>query len=179
MLTDQLHDLENARSNITGQMEEAAAGSPQHKALEDRLTDVDGRIKAVDQMLAANSMQMAQAAAVPGAVVPPPPYVPHGPPEEVFVLGGLFIVVVLLPLSIALAKRIWRKSATAITSLPRELTDRLSRLEQTVDATSLEVERIGEGQRFLTRLFTEGEGGRAIGIGSAQPVEKKLPQRNP
>ena len=179
MLTDQLHDLENARSNITGQMEEAAAGSPQHKALEDRLTDVDGRIKAVDQMLAANSMQMAQAAAVPGAVVPPPPYVPHGPPEEVFVLGGLFIVVVLLPLSIALAKRIWRKSATAITSLPRELTDRLSRLEQTVDATSLEVERIGEGQRFLTRLFTEGEGARAIGIGSAQPVEKKLPQRNP
>ena len=179
VLNDQLHDLQNTRSNITGQMEEAAAGSPEHKALEDRLTDVDGRIKAVDQMLAANSMQMAQAAAVPGAVVPPPPYVPQGPPEEVWVISGLFIVVVLLPLSIAFAKRIWRRSATAITSLPRELTDRLLRLEQTVDATSLEVERIGEGQRFLTRLFTEGEGARAIGIGSAQPVEKKLPQRNP
>ena len=160
-------------------MEETAAGSPEHKALEDRLTDVDGRIKAVDQMLAGNSAQLAQAAAVPGAVIAPPPYVPSGPPDEVYVLAGIFMLVVLLPLSIALAKRIWRRGATAITSLPRELTDRLLRLEQTVEATSLEVERIGEGQRFLTRLFTEGEGARALGVGAAQPVEKRLPQRNP
>ena len=177
VLTGQLRDLEGTRNDITGRMEDIAAGSPEHKALEDRLTDVDGRIKAVDQMLAGNSIQLAQAAAVPGAVVPPPPYVPHGPPDEVYFLTGLFIVVVLLPLSIAFAKRIWRKSATAITSLPRELTDRLLRLEQTVEATSLEVERIGEGQRFLTRLFTEGEGARAIG--AALPAEKKLSQRNP
>ncbi|HEY3134050.1 MAG TPA: hypothetical protein VGJ47_05415 [Gemmatimonadaceae bacterium] len=179
VLTGQLHELDGTRNEITGQMEEAAAGSPEHKALEDRLTDVDGRIKSVDQMLAGNSMQLAQAAAVPGAVVPPPPYVPNGPPDEVYVLAGIFMFVFLLPLSVAFARRIWRRSAVAVTTFPRELADRLLRLEQTVEATSLEVERIGEGQRFLTRLFTEGEGARAIGIGAAQPVEKKLPQRNP
>ena len=173
VLTGQLQELEGTRRDITSQMEETAAGSPEHKALEDRLTDVDGRIKAVDQMLAGNSAQLAQAAAVPGAVVQPPPDIPRGPPEEVYVLSGIFIIVVLLPLSIAFAKRIWRKSATAITSLPRELTDRLLRLEQTVEATSLEVERIGEGQRFLTRLFTEGEGARAIGASSAKAIENK------
>jgi hypothetical protein len=177
VLTGQLNDLEGMRRDITGQMEETPAGSPEHKALEDRLTDVDGRIKAVDQMLGANSMQLAQAAAVPGAVVETPPYRPPGPPDEVYELTGLIIVVVLFPLSIAFARRIWRKSAAAITSLPRELTDRLLRLEQTVEATSLEVERIGEGQRFLTRLFTEGEGARAIG--AALPAEKKLSERNP
>jgi hypothetical protein len=42
-----------------------------------------------------------------------------------------------------------------------------------VEATAVEVERIGEGQRFLTRLFTEGEGARAIGEGAAQPLERK------
>ena len=179
VLSSQLGELEGTRRDITGQLEEVAAGSPEHKALEDRLTDVDGRIKAVDQMLAANSTQMAQAAAIPGAVVPPPPYIPHGPPEEAYFLGGMFMIIVFLPLSVALARRIWRRSAAAVTAFPRELADRLTRLEQTAEATSLEVERIGEGQRFLTRLFTEGEGARAIGIGAAQPVEKKLPQRNP
>jgi hypothetical protein len=173
VLNDQLHDLERTRSEITARMEETSAGSPEHKALEDRLTDVDSRIKAVDQMIAGNSMQLAQAAAVPGAVLRTPPYVPPGPPDEVYVLAGLFFVVVLMPLSIAFAKRIWRRSATVITSLPRELTDRLLRLEQTVEATSLEVERIGEGQRFLTRLFTEGEGARALGTGTAKPLEVK------
>ena len=175
VLNDQLHDLERTRSDITGRMEETTAGSPEHKALEDRLTDVDSRIKAVDQMIGANSMQLAQSAAIPGAVVPPPPYVPQGPPDEVYVLAGIFFIVVLMPLSIAFAKRIWRRSATVITSLPRELTDRLLRLEQTVEATSLEIERIGEGQRFLTRLFTEGESARGLGAGAAKPIEVKPP----
>jgi hypothetical protein len=175
VLNDQLHDLERTRSDITSQMEEASDGSPEQKSLQGRLTDVDARIKAVDQMIAGNSMQLAQAAAIPGAVVPPPPYVPQGPPDEVYVLAGLFFVVVLMPLSIAFAKRIWRRSATVITSLPRELTDRLLRLEQTVEATSFEVERIGEGQRFLTKLFTEGEGARALGTGAAKPIEVKSP----
>jgi hypothetical protein len=173
VLRGQLGDLEGTRRDIARQLDEVTAGSPEQKALVDRLNDVDARIKAVDQMLAGNATQIAQAAAIPGAVVPPPPYVPTGVPDEVFVLSGIFMIVVLLPLSIALAKRIWRRSATVITSFPRELTDRLQRLEQTVEATSLEVERIGEGQRFLTRLLTEGEGARAIGAGTAKPVEVK------
>ena len=66
--------------------------------------------------------------------------------------------------------------------IPKEITERLSRMEQAVEATAVEVERIGEGQRFLTRLFTEGEGARAIGAGAAQPLERKQaksPERLP
>ena len=48
-----------------------------------------------------------------------------------------------------------RKYADA--SLPDELTNRFTRLEQAVDAVAIEVERIGEGQRFLTRLVTEND----------------------
>ena len=33
--------------------------------------------------------------------------------------------------------------------------DRLARIEQAVDAIAIEVERIAEGQRFLTKLQTE------------------------
>ena len=175
VLSDQLNELEDTRRGITNQLQQVSTDSPERKPLEDRLVDVDTRIKAVDQMLAGNAAQLAQAAAIPGAVVERPPEVRQGPPEEAFVLGGLFMILVFFPLSVALARRIWKRSATVITSLPRELSERLARLEQATESTALEVERIGEGQRFLTKLFTDGEAARALGSGAAQPVESKLP----
>lgn len=177
-LTDQLEELESTRREISSQLQTLPAG-PEKTALETRLTDIAGRISAVDQMLASNAASLAQASAIPGAVVEPPPYVRQGPPEEVYVIGTIFMIIVLLPLSIALARRVWRRSAAVVTSFPRELVDRLSRMEQAVEATAVEVERIGEGQRFLTRLFTEGEGARAIGAGAAQPLERKQATKSP
>ena len=115
------------------------------------MADIDSRITSVDHLLASNATDIAKAAAIPGAVVEPPRVVENGPPEEAWVLGGMFMVIVLLPLSIAWARRIWRRSAAAVASFPREIGDRLLRMEQALEATSVEVERIGEGQRFLTR----------------------------
>ncbi|HVS61328.1 MAG TPA: hypothetical protein VHE82_11610 [Gemmatimonadaceae bacterium] len=180
-LNNQLGELQNTRREISSQLEDMA-GSPERTALEARLKDVDARTSAVDQMLAGNAAQIAQAAAIPGAVVEPPRVIREGPPDDAYVLGGLFMLIVFLPLSVALARRIWRRSAAVVTSFPREIAERLSRMEQAVEATAVEVERIGEGQRFLTRLFTEGEGARAIGAGAAQPLERKQtksPERLP
>ncbi len=36
-----------------------------------------------------------------------------------------------------------------------EFANRLSRLEQAVDSVAIEVGRMGDGQRFMTRFFTE------------------------
>ena len=181
-LSNQLDELESTRREITSQLEDVSTGVPERTALETRMKDVDSRIAAVDGMLASNAAQIAQTAAIPGAVVEPPQIIRQGPPEEAYIVGTVFMVIVLLPLSIALARRIWRRSATVVTSFPREIAERLLRMEQAVEATALEVERIGEGQRFLTRLFTEGEGARAIGAGAAQPLERKQaksPERLP
>jgi hypothetical protein len=181
-LTNQLEELESTRRDISGQLEELPAG-PDRTALETRMKDVDSRISAVDQMLAANAAQLSQAAAAPGAVIEQPPVriVREGPPVEA-VVGMAFLFAVFLPLSIAFTRRIWRRSAAAVTSFPREIAERLQRMEQAIEATALEVERIGEGQRYLTRLFTEGESARAIGSGSAQPIQlkpAKAPDRLP
>ncbi len=181
-LNNQLDKLQSTRREITSQLEDVSTGVPERTALETRMKDVDSRIATVDQMLAGNAAQIAQAAAIPGAVVEPPQFVRQGPPEEAYIIGTIFIFVFFLPLSIAFARRIWRRSAAVVTSFPREIADRLSRMEQAVEATAVEVERIGEGQRFLTRLFTEGEGARAIGAGAAQPLERKQtksPERLP
>lgn len=37
----------------------------------------------------------------------------------------------------------------------KEISERLSRLEQIAEATAVEIERIGEGQRFTTKLLSE------------------------
>jgi hypothetical protein len=172
-LTDQLNDLQGTREELSRQLDQADGGTASQKALEARLADVDQRISTVDKMLAANAVQLAQSAAIPGAVVEQPPPMQNGVPDEAFVLGGIFMIIVFLPLSIAFARRIWRRSAAAVTSFPKEITERLFRMEQAVEATAVEVERIGEGQRFLTRLFTEGEGARALGAGTQAPIPQK------
>jgi hypothetical protein len=181
-LSNQLDELEDTRRGIISQLEDVAPGSPERKPLETRLTGIDSRITTVDQALASNAADISKSAAVPGAIVEPPRIINEGPPEEAFVLGGIFMIIVFFPLSIAFARRIWRRSSAAVTTFPREIIDRMVRMEQAMEATAVEVERIGEGQRFLTRLFTEGEGARPLGAGAAQPIERKsvkAPERLP
>jgi hypothetical protein len=181
-LNNQLDELQSTRREITSQLEDVSAGSPERTPLETRMTDIDSRIANVDKMLASNATDISKVAAIPGAVVEPPRVIDQGPPEEAYVLGGMFMILVFLPLSIAYARRIWRRGSTAVAAFPREIGDRLLRMEQAVEATAVEVERIGEGQRFLTRLFTEGEGVRPLGSGAAQPIERKsvkAPERLP
>jgi hypothetical protein len=52
---------------------------------------------------------------------------------------------------------------------PGDLSDRLTHLEHTVDAVAIEIERIGEGQRFITRSFVENAAPQAQGEGGAEP----------
>jgi len=181
-LNNQLDELQSTRREITSQLEDLTAGSPERKPLETRMTDIDSRITTVDQMLASNATDISKAAAIPGAVVEPPRVIKDGPPQEAYALGGIFMLVVLLPISVAVARRIWRRSAVAVTGFPREIGERLLRMEQALEATAVEVERIGEGQRFLTRLFTEEGGARPLGAGSPQSIERKsvkAPERLP
>ena len=172
-LSSQLEGLEDKRRDLSQRLEEPMVGGADRKGLEQRITDIDGRISSIDKQIAESEAKIAQQAAVPGAVQPERPPVRNGPPDEVYVLAGMFIVIVLLPLSIALARRIWRRGVATITKLPAELTERLTRLEQGMDAVAVEVERIGEGQRFIARAFTEDGSLKAIGAGAAEPVEIK------
>jgi hypothetical protein len=58
--------------------------------------------------------------------------------------------------------------------IPNEVAGRLERIEQAVEAVAIEVERISEGQRFTTKLLSEGRGSdaRQIQSSSASPDRK-------
>jgi hypothetical protein len=72
-------------------------------------------------------------------------------PIVLFVMTGFTIVG--LPLARALARKWDRESGQP--KVPAEMTARLERMEQAIDAIAIEVERISEGQRFTTRLLSE------------------------
>jgi hypothetical protein len=169
-LGSQLEKLSDQRNDLVNRLHDESITGVDRKGLETRLSDVDARIQTLDKQIAVADQQVAQAAAVPTAVVEPPPPVYHndGPPEDI-ILASLFFVFVAFPLTIAFARRIWRRGSAAISAIPNDLMERMSRLDQSVDSIAVEVERIGEGQRFMTRLFTDA-GGRAIGAGAAEPV---------
>ena len=174
-LLNQLERAEDRREDLQEQLTRTSSGETVTRAgLEARIKDTDARIASLDAEIATAESRVATAAAVPGATtepprIPPPPRT--GPPEEAFVLGGMFIVFVMLPMAIAHARRIWRRPAAISTEMPAELTDRLNRLEQAVDAVAVELERVGEGQRYVTKVFTEQAGQRALGAGAAEPLE--------
>jgi hypothetical protein len=170
-LRNQLSRQQSLRRDLAREIDRAAPGGPQSAGLEARLAEVDARITALDKQLAVADQQVAQATAVPGAVVPDPPrpiVQRNGPSEEVVVLGTVFMVFVLMPLAVAYARRLWKRGATALMELPAELSERLTRLEQAVDAVAVELERVGEGQRYVTNLFADQ--GRALGPGAAEPL---------
>lgn len=168
VLGGQLEGLQSQRDDISRELQQETITGADRKGLEQRITQLDERITALDKQIADADVQVAKAAAVPGAAVDPPEPPRTGPPEEVWVLGTIFMLVVLLPMSIAYARRVWRRGAQIVTNIPKELTDRMMRVEQTVEASAIEIERIGEGQRFMTRVLTEGPSAHAVPSPSVQ-----------
>jgi acyl-CoA reductase-like NAD-dependent aldehyde dehydrogenase len=76
------------------------------------------------------------------------------PPQAVDLAFGFFItcavIIVGWPISRAFARRMDRRGAGP--ALDSGLAEQLQRIEQSVDAISIEVERISESQRFMARL---------------------------
>jgi hypothetical protein len=71
-------------------------------------------------------------------------------PIVLFITMGA--TAVLLPLARAFARRMERRDDQR---LPDQVTARLERMEQSIDAIAEQVERVAEGQRFTTKLLSE------------------------
>ena len=75
----------------------------------------------------------------------------------IFVPLGFFASIVAIVVG-----RPWAKAQTAKAEamsknpqIPSEVMGRLERMEQSIDAIAVEIERISEGQRFTTRLLSD------------------------
>jgi hypothetical protein len=93
-----------------------------------------------------------------GVVTPPspPPFQRRGPdPDMVVGMSFVLAMCLVLPISIAMAKRIWRGKRDTGPIIEDRVSQRMDRLEQAVDTIAVEIERISEGQRFVTKVLAE------------------------
>ena len=66
------------------------------------------------------------------------------------------IVMVLgIPLVIVHARKVWARDSASAPQDSSMSDHRLERIEQAIDAMAVEVERIAEGQRFVTKLLSD------------------------
>lgn len=179
-LSRQLTSATGRRSEVVREIGRSSDG---REGLEARLKVLDERIVQLEKDISQNGQLLAQAPPNLVEETSPPPTFP-GPVRNVNVNGIsiVFILAVLLPISVAWARRILRRPFPSAPALPPDTVDRIARIEIAVESIALEVERVSEGQRFVTRLMNEA---RQLGAGPAEllvvpqgervPLERKGP----
>ena len=171
-LRDELQDAASRRNNVAGELKNADAGArPGYLArleiLDKRIFQAENEIQRVVQLM--GTAPASALAGSSGSVA-----IPRGDPFEQSIANDIVPIVAILsvfvfaPIAIAVSRLIWKRTtATTRPAISDEATQhRLEGLQQAVDAIAIEVERISEGQRFVTRLLSD----RSIGAGDADAL---------
>ncbi len=159
-LADQLERAWSRRQNITEEISETSG--VEREGLELRLTAMDQRIAQIEGDIAATeraltsaepSLLAAATQAEDAARAAREAARPAIDDDMVAVLAVMSLVM-LFPFVIAYTRRIWKRAPSA-KALPAAAESRLERIEQAVEPIAIEVERVSEGQRFVTKLLSD------------------------
>jgi hypothetical protein len=84
--------------------------------------------------------------------------------EDIVAIVGFFSTVIIVVIGVPLVRAYIRQKDREPMIAPgeRERDERLARIETAIETMAIEVERISEGQRFVTKLLAERE--RAGGV---------------
>lgn len=175
-LSRQLTSATSRRNQLANALQDAEGVNRQ--GIEQRIAQLDQRIMGIEADIARNGQLLASAPPSSLPVSESTLSTPFGlNPGQITGISIVGTIFVLFPLAIAMARNIWRRGSRQAAPAPSpESAQRMERLEQAVDAIAIEIERVSEGQRFVTRLLTEGSA-QALSVGqkAAEPV--RLPDR--
>jgi hypothetical protein len=156
-LSKQLNSVTDRRHSLSEEIKSAPAGASR-TGLESRLGVLDSRINQLESDIA--GVGKALSAAPSGLVAETQPAQPGDDmPDNVAAISAVTIIFVFFPIALAMSRWIWRRSsrgpAASAVQLSPQVDQRLERLEQGVEAIAIEIERVTEGQRFVTKLLSE------------------------
>lgn len=154
-VSSQLTSALRRRSDLAKQIETASAA--ERPGLEARIQQLDGRILELEMQLARAGQLISS---TPGQIINSTSNNNFGPfnnnmRPDITAISVVLTIFVLCPLAIAAARLLWKRATNPPPAIDKETSERLRRLEAGVDSIALEVERISEGQRFVTRLMSE------------------------
>lgn len=160
-LSSQLESAQERRDDVAEQLRSNETQASERPGLQKRLEVLDDRLVELERDIALNGQQLANAPARRSESSTQPARSQGNPfnrmnPNLMTVLG----FVLLMPLAIQFARRMFGPNSARFDRQAKAdaaaLRDRMDKMESAVDAVAIEVERIGEGQRFLTQAMTEG-----------------------
>ncbi len=160
-LSSQLGSATGRRKDVARELDRAPVGVAR-QGLEDRLRVLDQRIAQIEKDIEVNSRLIANAplslgseAASSSDPTLAPGQLSSGQITGISIVGT---IAVGMPLAIGIARTIFKRVG-APKPAPQilESAQRLERMEQAIDAMAVEVERISEGQRFVTQLMAPKE----------------------
>jgi hypothetical protein len=176
-LSDQLNSAAERRRSVQKQL--IGAVGADKAGLEQRLGVLDARIARIESDIEENGRALAS----PGAAM----VASQGSswnsdgnfrmPPNATPIFIVFTIFVLMPIAVSISRLFWKRAAlpSRAAAIPAETAQRLERMEQAMDAIAVEMERVSEGQRFVTRILAEGRDEPALGAGAVpQPVREGL-----
>jgi hypothetical protein len=171
-LSDQLQSVDSRRSKLLSQLR-STGDQTAVKGLEERLALLDKRQLQLESDLAATGQQLSSASAGLTATAGLSSFNGLGS-GQVVAISIVGMIFVLMPLAVGFMKMLIRRSNRP--PLPpaalAETAQRLERLESAVDTIAVEIERISEGQRFVTKLLSDGQ---ARGLPAGQRSPETVP----
>lgn len=177
-LSRQLNSATSRRDGLTRDIRRASTASK--PGLQQQYDALSTRIVQIEQDIAINGQLLVQARGLQGGndndnTSTGAPGWPNVNQIDGTPIAICFTLFVLAPIALAFARNIWKRGSRPVAApSSREADLRMERVEQAVDAIAVEVERISEGQRFVTQLMTQAP---ALGEGQAQPI--RVPVADP
>jgi hypothetical protein len=153
-LNEQLESVTDRRNDLIEQMR--TAPNPAMAGLQGQLSVLDARILQLENDLATTGQEIAAASPALISMAEQRPDEDSNGSFDDGVGAGVAGSVVVMPVLFFFLYRRWKKSPRNRGPLMISAdSERLQRLEQGMDAVAIEIERISEGQRFVTKLLSE------------------------
>ncbi|HZI28881.1 MAG TPA: hypothetical protein VFD64_12005 [Gemmatimonadaceae bacterium] len=177
-MSDQLQSAQNRRERVLNELRNAPAGTEaglqqQYQVLSDRIVAIETDIEASGRVLRTGQVP-AQL-----VLVPPRGSISSGNRTDDVERMGALGATILIPIAAIYMWRSFRRrrrGARREVEISAEHDSRFERLEQAVDAIALEIERVGEAQRYQSKLLTEANMMPAMGV--SQKVGEQVRARD-
>jgi hypothetical protein len=164
-LSSQLISANDRRTRLVNQLN-STTNETVRAGLEERIAVLDQRMVQIEGDIASTGRQLTGASAGLAAASGAESFIPGLGSGQVTAVSIVFTIFFLGPLAIGAARMMWKRSSRpALPPAFHETAQRVERLEQSIDAIAVEIERVSEGQRFVTKLLSEGQQAPALGAG--------------
>jgi hypothetical protein len=170
-LSSQLSNVTDRRAGLAQEIRNTSDEGTR-AGLQDRLKVLDQRILQMETDLAIVGRQLA---AAPAEVRSESYSSSSGGDEDEAAAAGAFGVFIPMLILMLFMRRRWKRQAPKAPAHPQLAADsgRLERLEHGMEAIAIEIERVAEGQRFVTKLLSEAPPGIGASHRIAEPVKAR------